>query len=153
MRRSPFLRFPPPVWLLIFLCLAFLIHYFIPAARIFDVSNPAVATIVMLLGILLTLWSGVLFRKEDTEILPTSETNRTLITYGPYALSRNPIYLGGIVVLFGVALYGGTLPFFLAVLAQYLLIERIFIPFEEEKMARQFGERYDEYRRNVRRWI
>jgi protein-S-isoprenylcysteine O-methyltransferase Ste14 len=53
----------------------------------------------------------------------------------------------------GVAIYVGTWPFYAVPILLFFLCNGIFIPFEEEKMARQFGPAFDAYRARVRRWI
>ena len=147
------IKFVPPLWLFLFLFLALLAHYQLPATRIFEFSSPVASTLCVIIGFALTLRASNIFAIEKTEILPNSPTNRVLVTRGPFRISRNPMYLGLIFLLLGVAFYFGTLPFFLATIAQFSILNFIFIPFEEEKMARQFGEAYAAYKHTVRRWI
>lgn len=153
MNRSIFLKILPPLWLLIFLAGAFALHYMVPSVRMFDVSNAVVGGALVFAGVALTVWSALLFKKAGTEINPTSVTNKALLERGPYAFTRNPMYLGNLIVLLGAAFFMGTLPFFLAPLAQFLLLNFTFIPFEEEKMRRQFGEQFNAYTQKVRRWV
>jgi protein-S-isoprenylcysteine O-methyltransferase Ste14 len=60
------------------------------------------------------VWAAGLFRREGTEINPTSPTNRTLVTRGPYRFTRNPMYLGLITFALGIAVWVGAWPMFLA---------------------------------------
>jgi protein-S-isoprenylcysteine O-methyltransferase Ste14 len=102
---------------------------------------------------ILPVWAIVLFRREGTEIEPTSPTNRKLITSGPYQLTRNPMYLGLVILTLGIAIWIGAWPMFGAPVALFATANWVHIPFEEAKMRRQFGAAYDNYVARVRRWI
>lgn len=150
------IRIVPPLWFFLFLLLGLASHFFFPETRVFDLDIPyswVFGAVLIIGGWAMTLNASRLFAIEKTEILPASETNRTLIVYGPYRFSRNPMYLGMIITLLGVAIGLGTLPPFIAVIAHFAILNFIFIPFEEEKMARQFGEQYADYKKSVRRWL
>jgi protein-S-isoprenylcysteine O-methyltransferase Ste14 len=99
------------------------------------------------------LWAIVLFRREGTEVNPTSPANRKLVTTGPYQFTRNPMYLGLVIFALGVALWIGAWPMFVAPVAIFATAEWVHIPFEEAKMRRQFGANYEEYVERVRRWM
>ena len=151
--RSPLLKIIPPLWTLIFLAVALALHFALAPAPISYLAWGWPAAAVSIAGFLLALWGSYLFKKADTEILPTSETNRALVTSGPFAYSRNPMYLGLVLLSLGIALAVGTWPMFLAPAALFLTLNFAFIPFEEEKMARLFGKEYADYRGGVRRWL
>ena len=85
-------------------------------------------------------------------IEPTSPTNHKLITSGPYHFTRNPMYLGLVILALGVALWAGAWPMFIAPVAMFRHRED-HIPFEEAKMRRQFGATYEGYVERVRRWV
>ena len=99
------------------------------------------------------VWAFVLFRREDTEINPTSPANRKLVTRGPYQFTRNPMYLGLVTLSLGIAVWIGAWPMFIAPLAVFATVNWVHIPFEEAKMRRQFGAAYDDYVARVRRWL
>jgi protein-S-isoprenylcysteine O-methyltransferase Ste14 len=98
-------------------------------------------------------WAIVLFRREGTEVEPTSPTNRKLITSGPYQFTRNPMYLGLVILTLGIAIWVGAWPMFGAPIALFATANWVHIPFEEAKMRRQFGAAYENYVARVRRWI
>ena len=104
-------------------------------------------------GLLLSGWGERTFAAEGTEILPASLANKKLVTRGPFRHTRNPMYLGLVLMAFGFAFYFGTLPFYLVPVVLFLLCNLSFIPFEEAKMQRQFSDQYTDYRRRVRRWV
>ena len=76
-----------------------------------------------------------------------------LVTTGVYAWTRNPMYLGMLLALAGVALALGTLSPWLLVLQFFVLAQCWYIPLEERKLAARFGRQYADYCRDVRRWI
>ena len=76
-----------------------------------------------------------------------------LLTDGPYAFSRNPMYLFELTLMFGWVVFYGSL----AVLAGFLLWWAFFnfyqIPSEERTIEAHFGETYRDYQRRVPRWL
>lgn len=92
------------------------------------------------------------FRVANVAICPTARTAR-LLTDGIYRLTRNPMYLGMVMMLFSAALALGTPSFFLAAIAYFAVLNGVFCPYEEQKLSATFGETYDRYRESVRRWL
>jgi len=85
-----------------------------------------------------TNWSGTVTLKEDHE----------LVTTGPYAIVRHPIYTGLLLALAGSAMARGELRGLLAVVIATLALWRK-LGLEERWMREQFGARYDAYRQRV----
>jgi protein-S-isoprenylcysteine O-methyltransferase Ste14 len=102
---------------------------------------------------ILPVWAIAIFRREGTETNPTSSTNRVLVVDGPYRYTRNPMYLGLVLVTLGIAIWVGAWPMFLVPIATFATANWAHIPFEEAKMRRQFAAAYDEYVGRVRRWL
>jgi protein-S-isoprenylcysteine O-methyltransferase Ste14 len=148
------LRLPPPIWTMIFLGLAALASWALGWSQIgWPPHHQVVGTIVFFAGWILPLWALRVFRTEGTELDPMSESNRALVVRGPYRFTRNPMYLGLIVVALGMAILVGSWPMFAAPVAVFLTAQFAHIPFEEAKMRRQFGTAYDAYVARVRRWL
>lgn len=81
--------------------------------------------------------------------LPT----RALVTTGVFSISRNPLYLGGVCVLVGIAL-AANLPWVLVLLLPALVAcHYILIAPEERYLATRFGDEYHVYARSVHRWL
>jgi hypothetical protein len=75
-----------------------------------------------------------------------------LVTTGPYALTRNPMYLGHIIFLVGLALFSRSgLAWVLAAGTALWFDKRV--REDEERLALRFGRQYEEYRSEVARWI
>lgn len=111
------------------------------------------------LGILILLasigfagWTAFTFRKAGTPIQPTRPTT-AFITTGPFAYSRNPIYLAMTAFLFGLAFFADSLWFFLAIPIAMVSVGRLAIRPEEAYLEDKFGDTYRDYRSKVRRWI
>ena len=109
-----------------------------------------VAVGVLGFGIMLRAWW--LFRERATAICPTAKTT-SLITNDVYGLTRNPMYLGIVMMLLGIAVATGSLPCYLASLAFFLIIDAVFCPYEERKLEQAFGDAFTRYRGAVRRWL
>lgn len=143
----------PPIWVLTLIAFGLVVNALFPSRTLFDWRSYPVGIILCVLGAASVFTSIAIFRRRGTEIEPASRKNTVLITDGPFSFSRNPIYLGMTLVLFGVAFFVGTLPMFLAPIIFFCIINFVFIPYEEQKMERQFGESFVEYKHRVRRWI
>lgn len=146
-------RLPPPVWALAYVLIAAAISYGagwpgMPGLRIVPL-----AVVLIVLGIVLSFSAARLFRREGTELNPTSETNAKLVTSGPFRFTRNPMYLGLVLFTLGIAFSVGAWPMLLAPVAIFATANWVHIPFEEAKMRRQFGDAFDVYCGKVRRWI
>jgi protein-S-isoprenylcysteine O-methyltransferase Ste14 len=76
-----------------------------------------------------------------------------LVTGSIYRLTRNPMYLGFALVLFGWALHLAHPVALLGVPACVLWIDRMQIPREERALATLFGEEFARYCARVRRWL
>src|SRR5215469_16863048 len=147
------LRLPPPIWGLIYLVLASVASAAFDWRDIVDLQSIALGVVVGILGLGCMFWAVSMFRAAGTELNPTSETNKALVIKGPYAFTRNPMYLGITLLSLGIAFSVGSLPMFLVPILIFATANWVHIPFEEAKMRRQFGSTFDDFTRKVRRWI
>jgi protein-S-isoprenylcysteine O-methyltransferase Ste14 len=151
--NTPMLKLPPPIWTLAYVLIAAGTSYLAGWPRVPGLPLVPLAVALIILGITLSAAAAALFRREGTEIKPTSTANRRLVTSGPFRFTRNPMYLGLVIVTVGIALWAGAWPMLLAPIATFATSNWVHIPFEEAKMRNQFGEAFDAYVRKVRRWI
>lgn len=106
----------------------------------------------LIIGLGITIAGSRKFRIVGTNILTFNKPD-TLVTDGLFAISRNPMYLGFVISLLGVALWMNTVSALLPLTVFFLATQFWYIPYEE-KMARQvFSEAYDAYCARVRRWL
>jgi protein-S-isoprenylcysteine O-methyltransferase Ste14 len=76
-----------------------------------------------------------------------------LIRHGLYRWTRNPMYLGAVLLVSGVAVLLGSLPALLVAVAYVVILQEGFVRHEERLLEQRFGEEYRSYRRAVRRWL
>jgi protein-S-isoprenylcysteine O-methyltransferase Ste14 len=104
------------------------------------------------LGVALMLWATWVIWRHHTTINPYAGAS-TLVTTGPFAFSRNPIYLADIVVYVGIMLLLGSFwPLVFAPLV-WVIMRYGVILHEEAHLMAKFGSAYSEYCTKVRRWI
>jgi protein-S-isoprenylcysteine O-methyltransferase Ste14 len=153
MEASTMLKVPPPVWALVYVLIGVAISWSLGWPKLPGLPLAPLGIALVAVAWIPPVWAIVLFRREGTEVSPTSPANRTLVTSGPYRFTRNPMYLGLVIVTLGIAVWVGAWPMFIAPIAVFATANWIHIPFEEDKMRRQFGATYDGYVRRVRRWV
>ncbi len=114
----------------------------------------ALAGVLFLSGVLFTASAMFTFRRSKTTVNPLKpETATALVSGGPFRVSRNPMYLGLLLVLVGWAVLLGA-PWTLAgPVAFVLFIQRFQIIPEERVLAMKFGVAYAQYCARVRRWL
>ena len=116
---------------------------FVCAALFIFLARPRPATllaggIVSVLGVALRAWAAWHIRKNDA-----------LATSGPYAYSRNPLYLGSFVLGFGFTIASGWWPLALLFVALFLGIYFPVMRVESATLSQLFGDKYQHYAREV----
>ena len=124
------LKVPPPVWALVYVLLALAISWQLDWPKMPGFLLPLLGIVLVSVAWILPVWAIILFRREGTEVNPTSPTNRKLITIGPYRFTRNPMYLGLVIVTLGIAVWVGAWPMFLAPVAVFVTANWIHIPYD-----------------------
>ncbi len=109
-------------------------------------------TVMFGTGALIAGWGLVIFRKARTTTVPGKASVR-LVTWGPYRMMRNPMYVGLILAYLGeAALMRQLWP--VAVLPLTIAyVHWMVIPLEEAKLQEVFGEQYAQYRLHASRWV
>ena len=108
--------------------------------------------IAVFLGIIMAAISAAMFKRAGTGIEPFDEAT-TLVSGGFYRYSRNPMYLGMILVLTGAAFLMGSVGVVLPVLIFVVIIRNNFVLGEELFLEASFGQQYLDYKSTVRRWL
>jgi protein-S-isoprenylcysteine O-methyltransferase Ste14 len=146
------MRIYPPVYLLLSGLLMVGLDLALPFGDVIPSVIRKLGIGLMMAGLALDVWAAGLFSRAGTTVKPL-EPSSALVTRGPFRLSRNPMYLGMMVILVGLGMVLGSLAPFAVVPAFALLIEHRFIRREEAMLEETFGAAYAEYRSKVRRWL
>lgn len=142
----------PVTYFIVLLLLSIGLHFVFPIKKIIYSPYTYLGVISIVFGIIIIIWANVLFKKSKTTIKP-HETPTSLEISGPFAISRNPMYLGITAILLGVAIVLGSLIAFIFPVIFIILIEIVFIPLEEKNLEKVFGKKYLDYKKKMRRWI
>ena len=142
----------PPVYFLFTVLLIAVLHWFLPIAKLIDAPLSYIGLLITGSGFIIVVVPARAFQTHATTIRPFEESD-VLVTDGFYRITRNPMYLGMVIILVGVAIFLGTLASFLPIPFFVMLIQRRFIQKEEAMLAESFGDQYIEYKKSVRRWI
>lgn len=102
-------------------------------------------------AVIIVLASG-LFRLHGTTVHPGKAPDK-LLTHGIYRYSRNPMYLGMLLMLIGLPLLRDFLPGLLFAVLFFLFMDRRQIPREEQRILDEFGAAFRDYQHNTRRWL
>ena len=142
----------PPVWLLFGLVAVFSCSEFYPGPRFTSLVAQLGGSAIIVVGLLLLISANGLFTRAGTEVIPFREV-KTLVTSGVYRYSRNPMYLGMVLVLLGCATTVGATTALLVPPVFMVIIEWRFIRPEEAMLRERFPEAYPAYCARVRRWL
>jgi protein-S-isoprenylcysteine O-methyltransferase Ste14 len=149
---APARRVLPPVWLLLAMVASYALDRWWPIVRLVQAPWKYLGCVPLVLGALMSITAAAAFRRAATPVVPF-EPSTSLVTGGWFRLTRNPMYLGLSLVLFGVALIDGSLGAFLPLPLFVGILHFRFIRGEEAFLEGIFGEQYRRYRASVRRWI
>jgi protein-S-isoprenylcysteine O-methyltransferase Ste14 len=142
----------PPTWLLIAILAILALHFLVPGAWIVPPIWNLTGLVFLGVGLALNLVGDKTFHQVSTTIKPFEESS-VLVTDGLFRMSRNPMYLGMVLILAGIAIVLRSLSPFLVVLSFAILIDRIFVKVEESMLAGKFGPKWEEYSAKTRRWL
>ena len=147
-----FQKLLPPFWFLLSIILMVIFHQLLPVKQLLDPPLTYWGIGAIILGILVVIYCAVIFQRKGTTIKPFEESSY-LVNEGLFGYSRNPIYLGMVVVLLGLWCVLGSLTSLLVIPVFVGLIQEKFIKEEERMLEEKFGEEYREYKAKVRRWL
>lgn len=109
-----------------------------------EVFNPWVASALLMFfgGLAIRSWSAGTLNKS-----------RQLTTHGPYALTRNPLYVGSFLMMFAFCMFCRDLPTALFVAGPMVFLYRVQVLFEEQRLGRLFPSEWPAYKASVPRFI
>jgi protein-S-isoprenylcysteine O-methyltransferase Ste14 len=128
------------------------LHGFVPVAIVVRTPLRYGGGLLIVIGASFIVWSRRAFQAAETPIRPFVAST-ALVQHGLYRWSRNPMYLGAVLLVAGVAVLLGSLSPLVVVIAFFVVLQEVFIRREERLLEQTFGERYRIYRTSVRRWL
>jgi protein-S-isoprenylcysteine O-methyltransferase Ste14 len=146
------MRILPPHLVLTLLVAMVALHITLPGPVVLAFPYNLAGLVVAALGLAVTLSGARLFARVGTNIRTFNEPG-VLVTDGLFRWSRNPMYLGFVLLLLGTAMVLGTATPFLAPLLFAVVADRWYIAFEERALQHKFGADYAAYSSRTRRWI
>jgi protein-S-isoprenylcysteine O-methyltransferase Ste14 len=142
----------PPVWLVFGLVAVFALNEYYPGPRFTSTAFQLAGGALLVAGLLLLVFAGGLFKKAGTDLVPFRNVT-ALVTDGVYRYTRNPMYLGMVLVLLGSAVTVGAALALCVPLVFAVIIEVRFIRPEEAMLRNLFPGEFPVYCMRVRRWI
>ena len=145
-------KIPPPI--VTFICgiaIYFSKSFF---NQFFIYSNNRISLFLLILGLVVFISAVKSFRRHKTTVNPLEPRQASsLVTSGIFKFSRNPIYLGMLTVLVGVAFLMSSLSAIIIAFVFGIIINFTWIAHEEKKLHELFSEDWENYSSKVRRWI
>ena len=114
--------------------------------------SSTIGLLLMLSGEVIRIYS-VAFIGSVSRTRSDSTTGGALIRTGPFALVRNPLYVGNFLITVGVAAFTGVPWFVVLTIAMFVFQYHYIVKFEENLLRQKFGDEYDQYRLDVPRWF
>ena len=142
----------PPIYFFVSLVVMIALHYLVPIHQLFSTPFKYAGVPFVVGGVCITAVAAGTFVKVGTPVVPF-EKSTVIVIYGLFRFSRNPMYLGMVIALVGVALLLGSATAFMPIPIFVWLIHNQFICREEKFLEELFGEEYLAYKIKVRRWL
>jgi len=148
------IRIPPVAVALATAGLMWLVARAVPALGFLFPARDVVAMSFSLAGAVISALGVISFRRARTTLNPmTPESTSSLVRSGIYMVTRNPMYLGILLVLLGWAIFLSNVLSFLFLPTFVLYMNRFQIEPEERALAALFGQAFSAYKASVRKWL
>jgi protein-S-isoprenylcysteine O-methyltransferase Ste14 len=148
--HGPGVRIPPPVMVAALLAVAWGLRQLVAVP--IGPPLPAIGSLVIFAALALIGLAILVMVKAGVDPRP-DKPDAAMVESGPFRFSRNPVYLGFLLVVAGFALRWGDLWAWIALVAAHLVLDRLVVAKEEAYLATRFGAVYEAYRGRVRRWV
>jgi protein-S-isoprenylcysteine O-methyltransferase Ste14 len=109
--------------------------------------------ILLLIGTACLVWIMVLGFARTPERVKLEWNSPFLLMRGPYAFTRNPMYVAELGLWLGWAIFYGSVPVFVGFVVLWVVVNYIVLPGEERALEARFGEAYRQYKSKVPRWL
>ena len=154
MVKSLELKVPPLALVFVTALLMWVLARFVAACRFTLPARILISASVAALGAITCALGVVRFRRTKTTVNPMKpESASSLVVSGIYRCTRNPMYLGMLLLLLGWATFLSNALSFIMPPVYVLYMNRFQIRPEERALESKFGQDYADYRSQVRRWL
>ena len=145
-------KIPPPIITLIFGLIIYFSKTFFN--QFFSYNNNIISLFLLILGLTVFILAVKAFNRQKTTVNPLEPRKASsLVSSGIFKYSRNPMYLGMLIVLLSISFKFNLAGGIVISLFFYLFITKFQILPEEEAMNELFGDEFIEYSNRTRRWI
>lgn len=141
----------PPILFKSFISLM-IISIFLPLEKLIPLPYNLFGVILLLSGTYIAVKAKRRFKRTGTPMPPAAKPTK-LHTCGLFSYTRNPMYLGIVIGLSGIAIMTGIIYNLIFPILYFVIMEEVFIRLEEDNLENKFGEEYTLYKKKVRRWI
>ena len=147
-------KIPPPLVTLIFGFIAWLLSILFPSADYALEYTTIITASTVVIGFGFGFLGLYSFKKAKTTVNPLQPDKATqLVTSGIYQITRNPMYVGMVLLLIGICVAMANLTSFIVVPGLVLYMNKFQIKPEEKAMVKLFGDEFLSYSKQVRRWL
>ncbi|MGB8383956.1 MAG: isoprenylcysteine carboxylmethyltransferase family protein [Dermatophilaceae bacterium] len=152
-RTGAQVRLIPPLVVFVPLTVLLAMNALVPwAIGVPLVIRVVVGALLVVVGVALMAWAASVMKGQGTTVIPWEQVD-ALVTSGPFAFTRNPIYLGDGLVYLGITVAFGSWWPALGLPVVLLVLHRYVIDPEEAYLTVRFGPAYTTYAGRVRRWL
>jgi protein-S-isoprenylcysteine O-methyltransferase Ste14 len=149
---SPHVMTLPPFIFLAAILVGFVVDSFIPAPFVPEAYDFQTGLVLIILSLALTIWAARTFKEAGTNV-DVRQPALKIVTTGPFAYSRNPMYLGMALITVGFAVWLNTLWILAALAVALVFLHSGVIMREEAYLEKKFGKQYLDYKTRVGRWL
>jgi protein-S-isoprenylcysteine O-methyltransferase Ste14 len=145
----------PPLLFLGAVVLGVLLSLALPIGPSLGSANELAVTVgltFVVIGFALGAVSVRAFSRAGADVVPGRPAT-TLVTKGPYRVTRNPIYIGFTLLYFGIAILATSVWMLLLLVPLLIVLQRGVVEREETYLEAKFGEAYAKYKARVPRWL
>jgi protein-S-isoprenylcysteine O-methyltransferase Ste14 len=142
----------PPVVTLLFIVLAYCLGRFAPLPFSMPLIVRYFGLALTVVGFFLGIAAFIEFRRARTTLDPHGSVKQ-VVTSGIYRFTRNPIYLGFLLMVIGLPLNFGLYWGLVLAPLYVFVMNRLIIQQEEAYLSKKFGREYTSYTARVRRWL
>lgn len=148
------LKIPPVLQVLIVAGLMWALASLLPGLGFAFPASLFLALGLVTAGVVFAVLGVLAFRSAGTTVDPrVPEQSASLVVSGVYRISRNPMYVGFLLILTGWGAFLGNIASLLLLPGFVFYMNRFQIVPEEQYMREKFGDSYRQYERAVRRWL